>query len=166
MQLGRNMQATIWGLVLLTFVLLGSIEMIARLLNHGSSVHGRWATSDHQLLEALKAPLSSQTLLAALDRLSTGDPILFVGPSSDPAFIGTYYLVNYFAWPRQVWVVACGEPGQEPSWTMSPSEFVRLGAVVHYSGQLFSWSSGDETLGSRLRVIPNLKEVKWTSFCP
>jgi len=75
-------------------------------------------------------------------------------------------VISYLAWPRQVSLFACGQPGDAPPVERTPPESVRTGGVVLYLLEPPDWSSPRESVGSAFVVAACSEMRECTSFCP
>ena len=126
---------------------------------------GRWVTSD-RWLRMLGAPEPSETVRAALADLPADEAILLVGPADVDWFGQTYYVLSYLLWPRRVWGVACGRPGEPAQWLVGPSDAPRLRHALLASDPPLGPSPDGRAVTRSLAIVPLAETAAWTSFCP
>ena len=156
----------LWAVTLAGFVLLGRDGLAPRLDHLPVAAITKWATTDAWLARNAGISTPSQALVDALERLPSDDPILFAGPFDEPTFTLTHYMISYLAWPRQVSLIKCGQPGDVPSVELTPPPSVKTGGVVLYLLERPDWSLPRESVGGAFVVAPCSETRQCTSFCP
>ncbi len=160
--------AAIWGFFLIAFIGLGysAVPLLPDTFTGLIKAGSQYATTD-AYLGVLKVPQPSEYVQSTLAALPSKDPILLVGPGNDPNFEPRYQVISYLGWPRQVYILGCGKPGQPPHqyrWAQTPPEGMRIAGVMFYGMEPPSSLTG-KAIGPALKLVPASETTKWTSYC-
>ena len=165
----KRIHAVIWGLFLTAFIGFGysATPLLPDTLNGPIKLGNPYATSDIYL-GILRVPHPSEYIQSALSELPSKDPILLVGSGNDPNFEPRYQMISYLSWPRQIYILGCGKPGQPPRqyrWAKLPPEGMKIAGVMFYVIEPPSTLPGGKAIGPLLKLLPASETMKWTSYC-
>jgi hypothetical protein len=159
--------AIIWGLFLIAYIGFGytgsGTPLLPDALTRLTTAGNQFATTD-AFLKILKLPRPSETIQAAVAGLPSGDPLLVVGSSNDPTLESRYCVISYLSWPRQVYLLVCGEPRRFKGIPALP-ERLKTAGVLFYRMEPPSALPGGSALGPSLKLVPTSETLKWTSYC-
>jgi len=149
---------------LIVFVGLGLKGGAKEFQKQSLSVGGPYATSD-SWLAVLQIPQASKAIEDVLAKLPPESAILFVGTGHESDYMLTYFTISYLSWPRKIWALGCGEPGQPAHLIILPQKPLEINGLMYYLSKPPVWLPEGKEIGPRLTLVQVSETVTWTLYC-